>query len=298
MYLTMINTLRRRSTVALPLFYDYWRDTHVGVAARLPGIDTLYTHWVDWDEGRRWPAIDGVDAELAEPLRFQGIPEPCFASAEDLQSFGAAMDPLMRDEINIFERTIGFVSLGDNSVTLKHDGLLAPNGALPDVRFMLFLKQRLEMDSDEFRVAVRAVGANWAGSDSVTKVRLHLLEPYDDTQVFLDAGAQAVSHGLATADQYQAVFEIGFADLATQEAFHTGGDWHTISAELRSLCRALHPFRILRTYTPKLDGRLTLSGLRGAAVVDQIRALGAVNQVDPATLALFDGGTGVIETQL
>lgn len=74
MYLTMINTLRRRRSVPLELFYEYWRDTHVAVAARLPGIHTLRTHWVDWDEGRRWPTTDGVDAELAEHLRFQGIP--------------------------------------------------------------------------------------------------------------------------------------------------------------------------------------------------------------------------------
>ena len=297
MYLTMINTLRRRRSVPLPLFYEYWRDTHVAVAARLPGIDTLRTHWVDWDEGRNWPPVDGIDAELAAPLRFEGVPEPCFSSAEGLQQFGASMGPLMSDEINLFERTIGFRSLGDNSVTLKHDGLPAPSGPLPGPRFMLFLKQRPELAAEDFRVGMRSVGVDFADSAQVAKVRLHLLEPYDDTNVFLDAGTDVVSHGLAADDQYQAVVEIGFDDAAAQKGFHAGAEWKAIGDQLNGLCRSLHPFAITRTYTPKLDGRLTLSGLRGAAVVDQIRALGAVNQVQPATMALFNGAD-VVEMQL
>ncbi len=297
LYLTMINTLRRRQSVPLPLFYEYWRDTHVGVAARLPGIDTLRTHWVDWDEGRRWPVIDGVGSELAESLRFQGIPEPCFTSVEDVHRFGASMGPLMSDEINIFERTIGFRSMGNNSVTLKQDALQAPNGPLPGPRYLLFMQQRDELPSPTFRDGVRRVGVGLAASAQVSKVRLHLLEPYDDTSVFLDAGADAVSHGLAARDQYQAVVEIGFDDMAAQEGFHAGEQWIMLRDQLRELCRSLHPFAITRTYTPKLDGRLTLSGLRGAAVVDQIRALAAVNQVQPATLALFDGAD-VVEMQL
>lgn len=297
MYLTMINTLRRRQSVPLPLFYEYWRDTHVGVAARLPGIDTLRTHWVNWDEGRRWPPIDGVDSELAEHLRFQGIPEATFASAEDLEHFGASMGPLMRDEINIFERTIGFRSLGDNSLTLKQDELVAPNGLPTGPRYMLFLQQLDDLGSPDFHSGVRSVGATLTASAPVSKVRLHLLEPYDDTRVFLDAGAEAVSHGLASVDQYQAVIEVGFDTDAARNEFHGGHDWHIVSEGLRELCRGLHPFAITRTYTPKLDGRLTLSGLRGAAVVEQIRALSAINQIEPSTLALF-GGEDVAEMQL
>ena len=297
MYMTMINTLRRRSSVPLPLFYEYWRDTHVAVAARLPGIDTLRTHWVDWDEGRQWPAIDGVDAELAESLRFQGIPEPSFTSAANLEQFGASMGPLMSDEINIFERTIGFRSMGDNSVTLKQDAVLAPNGPPAGPRFMLFLQQRGGLTAADFRASVRGVGAQLADSAHTDKVRLHLLEPYDDTNVFLDAGVDAVSHGLAVVDQYQAVVEVGFDDAAAQEQFHTGGQWSVAAKELRDICRSLHPLKITRTYTPKLEGHLTLSGLRGVAVADQIRALHATNQVEPATLALFDGAD-VVEMQL
>lgn len=297
MYITMINTLRRRRTVPLELFYEYWRDTHVGVAARLPGIHTLKTHWVDWDEGRRWPTIDGVDCELAEHLRFEGIPEPSFVSAEDLDRFGAAMGPLMRDEINIFERTIGFISLGENTTTLKQDIVVAPNGLLPGVRYMLFLRQRPGRDTS-FRDGIREVGASFATSAEVSKCRMHFLEPYDDTEVFLDAGADSVSHGLAVDDQYQAVLEVGFEDIAAQDEFHRSTNWTAASARLREMCAAIHPFRIWRTYTPKLDGRLTLSGLRGTAVVDQIRALSAINQVDAETMALFHGTDEVVETQL
>lgn len=297
MYLTMINMLRRRRSVPLGLFYEYWRDTHVGVAARLPGIDTLRIHWVDWDEGCRWPSIDGVDSEVAEHLRFEGIPEPSFVSAEDVGRFGAAMAPLMRDEINIFERTIGFRSLGGNTATFKQDGEVAPNGPLPGFRYMLFLRQRTGREWS-FRDGVRELAASLAMSVEVSKCRMHLLEPYDDTEVFLDAGVDAVSHGLALADQYQAVLEVGFDDMTAQDTFHASSIWTKGSAHLQRVCAAVHPYRIMRTYTPKLDGRLTLSGLRGAAVVDQIRAVGAMNQVDDETMALFGAVGSAVETQL
>lgn len=208
------------------------------------------------------------------------------------------MGPLMRDEINIFERTIGFQSLGDNSVTLKQDAVVAPNGPLPGVRFMIFLRQRRDLTSTTFREGVRVLPTSFADADQVCKLRLHLLEPYDDTSVFLNAGAQTVSHGLAAQDQYQAVLEIAFHDAGAQAEFHAGAIWKKAGDQQRELCSAVHPFRITRTYTPKLAGRLTLSGLRGAAVVDQIRALCAVNQVGPETLSLFYGSGDVVEMQL
>lgn len=293
MHVTMINTLRRRRSVPEELFYSYWRDTHVGVAVRLAGIDTLHTHRVHFDP-TGWPSLPSVSAYLPEEQLFDGVPEPSFATPSDIEAFGSAMGPLMADEVNIFERTIGYNSLRDNSLTVKQSGNLVPNGQLDTRAYLLFLQQRTGIDQHAFRSGIRAVSGAFAEDGAVRKVRYHLLEPYDDTDVFLDAESGGVSHGLAEEDQHQAVIEIAFADSQAQAAFHSGGTWTQIANDQRDLCRAIHPFAMTHTYTWKQHGRLTLAGLRGAHVVDQIAALGALNQITPQTLRLFTEGTGEV----
>lgn len=293
MHVTMINTLRRRRSVPAELFYSYWRDTHVGVAARLVGIDTLYTHQVQFDPAG-WPSLPGVSSHLPEAQLFDGVPEPAFATASDLEAFGSAMGPLMADEVNIFERTIGYNSLGENSQTLKQSRNFAPNGQLDAAAYLLFIQRRSGIDQRDFRSGIRHMAGSFAGDDAIGKVRYHLLEPYDDTDVFLDAESGGVSHGLSAEHQHQAVIEIAFADRQAQAAFHSGDAWTKTMNDQRDLCRAIHPFAMTHTYTWKLHGRLTLAGLRGAHVVDQIGALRAMNQVDPQTLRLFTQGSGEV----
>ena len=294
MYLTMVNTLRRRRSVPLDLFYAYWRDTHCGISARLPGLYNLQTHWVSWDDGRSWPSLAGVESELPEEQRFDGVPEPSYLTAEDMQAFGAAMAPLMNDEHNIFEKTIGYSSLGANSTTVKDQLNPAPNGELGSLSYLLFVRQRPHIPAAEFRGSTSEVARLLAQDVNVVKLRLHLLEPYASSEVFLDAGTADVSHAIDPADQHQAVIHIGFADSATQDAFHDGTAWQNAIPVLQGLFAALHPFRLTRTYTWKVAGQPTLAALRGAHVVDQIRALGAANQVQPDTLALFESGFGSV----
>ncbi|WP_291055036.1 EthD domain-containing protein [Herbiconiux sp.] len=292
-FLTMVNTLRRRRSVPEDLFYEYWRDAHVQIAARLPGIHSLFTHWVAFDEQGRWPRVEGIDGRLAEELRFDGVPEPTFLTEAAVGDFVQNMAPLMQDERNIFEETISYPSLGGGSRTLV-DRLPdpAPAGEQGVLRMLVYLRRRDTVSHEDFHAWIRDEFAPaLSGDPQVLKLRRHLLEPYDDDAVVLDAGADSVSHRKAPHDQYQAMIEIVFADDAGLDAFRSGPVWQgSIAAQQRHLA-ATHPFLATRTYCMRFNGELTTAGLRTAAVAEQIQALSAANQLDPAVRRLVQTGS-------
>lgn len=290
MHLTMINTLRRRRSVPEQLFYDYWRDAHVSIACRLPGIHDLWTHALSFERGGRWPPIMGIDGCLRPTEWFDGVPEPAFLTADDVSLFVEAMGPLMADEDNLFEETISYQSLGDNSTTYVDRLDPTPNGRLDATKFFVFLRHRDGVDQPALRrYLTSALAPRIAEHPLVRKFRLHLLEEYVDSDVLLDAGSSRVSHRKTKADQYQAVYEIAFRDPLAMREFHSSSTWTESQSEQREYLAAAHAALITHTYTWRYHGELTLAGLRTSAVAEQIRALGATNQLTPQVNALIAG---------
>ena len=288
-FLTMVITLRRLRSVPPDLFYEYWRDAHVQIACRLPGIHSLWINFLDYDGGAQWPRVEGIEHELAEEDRFDGVPEPTFLTEADLARFGAAMAPLMDDEINIFEEQIGYSAVGDNSRTIV-DRLPdpAPNGDEEVLRLWVWLQQADGVSDEEFREFVgERFAPTLASADEVLKLRLHLLEPYVNDEVFLTG--QGVSHHKAPEKQYQACFEIVFDDALGLRTFSESEAWLGTVASQQRFLRAQHAFQVTRRYCMRYNGRITLAGLRTAAVADQIRRVGAQNQVRADVISLLGG---------
>jgi hypothetical protein len=286
-YLTFLYTLRRRAAIPADLFYAYWRDTHCQVSSRLPGQHSLWIHLLDFERGRLWPAIAGVGRELAEEDRFDGVPEPVFLAEEDLARFARAMEPLEDDEANVFEETIAYRALGDNSRTyldrLPDPAPVFDEGAL---RFLIFCKQAQDVDPEAFRTFMRErLVRAWVSSEELLKLRMHLFEPYVSEQLLMDS--TGVSHDKAPDKQYQACLEVVFPDALAMRRFAAGPLW--LADEQRAFIREQHPFLVWRRYCMRYHDELTLTGRRTAAVAEQILRVGALNQVGPAVTALLDG---------
>jgi hypothetical protein len=299
-HLTMINTLRRKRDVPVDLFYSYWRDAHVQISSRLPGTHSLWTHWVEFDEGALWPRVPGVSWNAPEHLRFDGVPEPTVLTADGLADLVANLGPLMADEPNIFEETISYWSLGDSSRTLV-DRLEDPQpaGEQGVLRLMVFLRRAETLGPDAFRAWVRDDFAPALSADPrVLKLRRHLLEPYDDHDVVLDAGTATVSHAKAPNDQYHAVLEVVFSDSAALMAFATGAAWNSTVPGQQIALAAAHAYHATRTYCARYNGELTTVGLRTAAVAEQIAALGATNQLEDDVRHLVLTGTPLTRAHL
>jgi len=285
MFLTMINTLRRRAGLSRELFYAYWVNAHAAqIAARLPGIDHLWLHEVDFEGGQVFPRTPGVAHHLGEGDRFEGVPEPCFETEEHLSAFLAAMEPLMSDEANIFDETVAYPSLGDNSRTFRDE--LPPAFEAPQfLKFFLFLRRADGLGIAPFRAAMMdEVAPALAGAEGVRKLRLHLLEPYDDDS---EMGlASAVSVLPPRQRRFDAMVEIAFDDASGLTRLATSPAWTGGAARRAELLAACYPFKVNVTHNLKRDGALTFEGLRTPVIARAIREVGAVSQHSASVRAL------------
>jgi hypothetical protein len=288
MFLTLIITLRRRRAVPLDLFFAYWVNAHAAqIAARLPGIYDLSLHELSYEDGLAWPRVAGVGWELGEEDRFEGIPEPCFLTEEGVGEFLAASAPLMNDEPNVFEETIAYSSLGDNSETLV-DRTDDARGEAGVTKFMLFLQQRPGVESGAFREFVGgAFAPALAASDHVLKVRRHLFEPYTDDYGGMDA--RGLSHSKEPEKQYQASVEVSFASPLELGKFVRSDAWAETAAAIPDYVAGCHAFGVSVTHRLRRDGELTLDGQRTPMIADLIRRVGAATQLEPETVDLVLG---------
>jgi hypothetical protein len=288
MFLTLIITLRRRRAIPLDLFFAYWVNAHAAqIAARLPGIHDLWLHELSYEDGLIWPRVAGVGWELAEEDRFEGIPEPCFVNEEGVGEFLSANAPLMDDEPNVFEETIAYSSLGENSQTLV-DRTDDARGEAGVSKFMLFLQARAGVDSDAFREFVAGTFApGLAASEHALKVRRHLFEPYTDDYGGMDA--RGLSHAKAPEKQYQASVEVTFANLLELGKLSRSETWTELAAALPDYVSGCHAFGVSVTHRLRRDGELTLDGQRTPMIAALIRRVGAASQLEPETVDLVLG---------
>ncbi len=156
------------------------------------------------------------------------------------------------------------------------------------MRLMVFCKQAHGLTPEAFRhFMTERFAPSLASADEVLKLRMHLLEPYVNDEVFL--AARAVSHYKAPEKQYQGCFEIVFANALELRRFAKSEAWLATIDEQRTNLREEHSFQVTRRYCMRYNGQLTLAGLRTSAVADQIRRVGALNQLEPSVTDLMEG---------
>lgn len=281
--LTLVLPLRAKDTISLADFYDYWLNVHVTLPPRFPGISSVWLHVVSFDRSL-WPALPGVSSRPEPEDEFHGIPEATFPTLDDLGQFQAYSDLQMEDGINFLQEQIAYRSLGRHSVTvLDRIGDPAPDGSDGLLRHMIFLRKRAGVATEDFRAFVTdTLMPAFAASPVVLKLRQHVFE---EVEVTLDHPGVGMSKPLDR--QYQAAFEIVFADAGALQEFEQSAAWREIADRTAAQCAAVHGVRVDRCITTKLDGAITLAGVRGIDVADTIARLGADNQRDPAVSDLF-----------
>src|SRR6478609_254991 len=271
--MTLVIPLKAKDGVALRDFYDYWLNAHVTLPPRFPGISSVWLHKTSLDDSL-WPAVDGVSMSPDEEDTFDGVPEATFPTMDDLQSFIKAPRVQMEDGINFLSQEIGYAALGANSATVRDATDPAPDGTDAYVRHLVFLRKRPEVPVDDFRTWVDdTLVPGLAASDEVLKLRRHLFEELDIT---LDHPGVTMTKPMER--QFQAMVEVVVEDEAAFARFVGSEAYRAVAAELARRCAAVHPARVQRCITTKHDGRITLAGVRGVAVADLIRKLGAASQ--------------------
>jgi hypothetical protein len=175
-------------------------------------------------------------------------------------------------------------SIGDATQTVSdRTGVPAPDGHDGLVRHLLFLRRREGVATAEFRRFVaETLAPAWAASAEEVKLRRHLFE---EVEVTLDHPGVRMSRPLNR--QYQAALEVVVADAGSLDRFAASPAWSLVAGAVAPDCAAVHAARVNRCITTKYQGAITLAGVRGVAVADVIRRLGASSQLDDAVSALF-----------
>ena len=84
----------------------YWAGPHSQLVARTPGFLEYRQHHFTVDSPGVWPAVDGVESEIPDERRIDGMPEMTFEHAWSPLLGGREGKKIHQDERNVFGRTI------------------------------------------------------------------------------------------------------------------------------------------------------------------------------------------------
>jgi hypothetical protein len=281
--LTLVIPLRAKAAMSLVDFYQYWLNAHVTLPPRFPGISSIWLHVVSFDH-QLWPRLPGVSHRPEPWEEFHGVPEVTFPTMADLELFQTYAHVQMVDGINFLAEVITYSGIGNNSATVvdKLDDA-APDGHDNLMRHLLFLRRRADVPATKLRRFVsETLEPAYAGSPEVLKLRRHLFEPLAPT---LDHPGVVLFK--PPERQYQAALEVVVADQGSLTRFAASPPFTGTADGLAAHCEAVHAARVDRCITTKYQGAITLAGVRGVAVADLIRRLGADSQREAAVSALF-----------
>ncbi|MFB2922007.1 EthD domain-containing protein [Aerosakkonema funiforme] len=277
--------LWKRKGISLELFDDYWRDVHGPVCARLPGQYQYWQFHLAHNQGGIWPEINGINYTTPSEDQFDGIAELTFETEQDRQTWFKAAAILMDDEHNLFSKAIGYNSSPGNSITYV-DSIPTgdPNGALGILKFHVPVKKADGISVQAFRDYMKnSFAPAVIKSDSVLKLRLHLFEEVDNSR----PDAAGVSHYEPAEKQYQASFEIAFANPLEMETFFASKEYAAAVKDQAKYIQQICPFPERTAYTFVYNSQMTLAGQRSSTVAELIVNIGATNQLKEDVVALM-----------
>ncbi|TPG66473.1 EthD domain-containing protein [Hymenobacter nivis] len=272
--------LRRREGVPNDLFHYYWSDAHGPLCARLPGLGYyVQYHFAREQSANLWPLPPGAQADGSV---LDGMVEIGFSSAKNQGKFQKASPVLFKDERNFIGQDAAY-DLPDGSRTLvDHDANPTPNAPETAYRLLLHLHGP---QLKPLRVAATRLAESLAAQAGILKVRLHLPEPYDNSQPA--PAAPDVRHRLPAQLLTTAALEIRWENRLLAEGYLRSAEYEALAAGFEDVVTSLGAFLVQDVIVFIRDGVLTTAGQRGARPARLIEQIGALNQTSADVLAYF-----------
>jgi hypothetical protein len=277
--------LKGRTGLTTDQFRRYWKDAHGPLCARLPGLWQYKQFHLVHDDGGLWPAPDGVERFTGPDEQIDGIAELTFTSEDNRQAWVDAGLPLMIDEQNCFDETVGYLVTGGRSRTyVDRIADRLPNGFIGAARYHVLLKKSQDASlealraflSDQFVPAVLQ-------DDTVLKLRVHLLDEYGKPA----PPAPNVFHEPSEERQVHAAFEIAFDSRLELHAFLRSEAYLKASAGIGQVVRQMSVFAEEAAYSLVEEGEATLMGQRSPSVAQTIMEAGAISNWDDDVVKLM-----------
>lgn len=279
--------LKGRSGLSIEQFNLYWKDAHGPLCARLPGLFQYKQFHLDRDEGGVWRAPEGVAQVTPPDEQIDGIAELTFTSPENRQMWVDAGLPLMIDEQNCFDETVGYLVTERRSKTyvdeIAND---VPNGPVGVARYHVLLKRQHDASLEDLRsFLTKTFAPNVLRADLVIKLRLHLLDEYTKPA----PPAPNVFHEPEPERQIHAAFEIAFRTRMELSRFLHSEEYEAATRDMARVVRQMSVFPERAAYSLVEDGSATLMGQRSPSVARTITDAGAMSNLNEDVVRLMVG---------
>lgn len=276
---------RWRKDLPLEVSYRYWRDVHSVTVARAPGLYQYRLLHLAPNRSDLWSTLEGIDRTLPDEEQPHGIAQILFLSKDDLLTFSSSelvTKYIHKDEQNLCDLNVTMSSSQGNSQTYSDRTKEAiPNGEIAYPSFVLCIKQADSINIEQFRqYLVERIACPGSEQNEVMRLRLHLLEPYNESE-----NSPCVSHDWPQAKHYQAWIELMLRDEASVEQLFGNSK----TREYARYIKTIHTFPIVARYTLVDEGKPTIAGLRGFPALQAIGQAGAENQKAPDLLETLYG---------
>jgi len=280
--------LKGRSGLSTEQFNLYWKDAHGPLCARLPGLFQYKQFHLAPDEGGIWPAPESVLQQTPSDEQIDGVAELTFTSPENRQAWVNGGRPLMMDEQNCFDETIGYLVTDGRSKTYVDEIVNdIPNGPVGVARYHVLVKRRPDLALNDLRGYLTGTFApNVVEHELVLKFRLHLLDEYTKPA----PPAPNVFHEPGPERQIHAAFEIAFATRLELSQFLHSPQYAAATQDMGRFVRQLNVYPERAAYSLVEDGRATLMGQRSPSVAKTITDAGAVSNLNDDVVRLMVGG--------
>lgn len=277
--------LKGRTGLSIDHFRLYWKDAHGPLCARLPGLFQYKQFHLAHDSGGVWPAPLGVERGTPGEEQIDGIAELTFTSTQNRQTWVDAGLPLMIDEQNCFDETVGYLVTDRRSTTfVDHIANDVPNGDVGVARYHVLLKRAADASQEEFRRFLSEQFApNVVTSELVLKFRLHLLDDYTKPA----PPAPNVFHEPSEQRQVHAAFEIAFATRMQLAKFVASAEYVKAAKGMGRFVRQMSVFAEEAAYSLVEDGEATLMGQRSPSVARTITDAGALSNLSVDVVELM-----------
>lgn len=281
--------LTKKKRITSDMFFNYWKDVHGPICARLPGQYQYWQFHLAHNEGSYWQTTNSIECKSLEEDQIDGIAELTFLTEEDRQKWFNASAVLMSDEYNLFSKAIGYVTKEGNSKTyVDHIENGEQNGNLNIVKYHVLVKKHDFAKLDDFQKYIAGSFANtFVKTDLILKFKLHLFEEHDNSEKL--PPAPGVSHYEALEKQYQAAFEIAFKNHIDMEKFFASQEYAATMQEQTKYIKQINAFAERDVYTFVYNGNMTLAGQRSSTIAKLITDIGAINQLQDDILNLLFG---------
>lgn len=271
--------LWKKKELNLALFSDYWRNVNGSLGASLPGQYQNWQHHLDPQPIDIWPTLNGIKSTATETDRCDGIAEVTFASEGDRQTYFQSAYLLEDDGKNLFSKAVGYTTSPGNSITyvdrLKKGDV---NGAIDAIKLHVLIKKTDGASLAEFRQYMTDTFApGISKNQEVLKLKLHLFDPRPH--------APSDPHYEPPEKQYQAAFEIAFADYHQMQQFFTSKDYLAATKKQGNYIKEINALPERATYTLVYEGQITQTGKGSSRVTEMIANVGTNNQSSESPLS-------------